>query len=152
MLSSKYVLQYVLLTEYLTLNRCLSFPENTPAFHQFTPAFDKNTPAFSEKTGCLKTKPTRIKNDSRIFFFQNSRQSDRLYFHTYLSPSFYLPDSLINEVIQAFSVSDFFPDICIGLLLGWNITDRKNEPPTSFSLLSAYSKNRTSHSNKWNNH
>ena len=70
MLSSKYVLQHVLLTEYLTLNRCLSFPENTPAFHQFTPAFDKNTPAFhqftpafdkntpafSEKTGCLKTK------------------------------------------------------------------------------------------------
>ena len=107
MLSSKYVLQHVLLTEYLTLNRCLSFPENTPAFHQFTPAFDKNTPAFSEKIGCLKTKPTRIKNDSRIFFFQNSRQSDRLYFHTYLSPSFYLPDSLINEVIQTFSVSDF---------------------------------------------
>ena len=64
MLSSKYVLQHVLLTEYLTLNRYLSFPENTPAsfpentpaFHQFTPAFDKNTPAFSEKTGCLKTK------------------------------------------------------------------------------------------------
>ena len=100
MLSSKYVLQHVLLTEYLTLNRCLSFPENTPAF-------DKNTPAFSEKTGCLKTKLTRIKNDSRIFFFQNSRQSDRLYFHTYLSPFFYLLDSLINEVIQAFSVSDF---------------------------------------------
>lgn len=132
MLSSKYVLQHVLLTEYLTLNRNLSFPENTSAFHQFTLAFDKNTPAFSEKTGCLKTKLTRIKNDSRIFFFQNSRQSDRLYFHTYLSPFFYLPDSLINEVIQAFSVSDFFPDICIGLLLGWNITDRKNEPPTSF--------------------
>lgn len=49
MFSSKYVLQHVLLTEYLTLNRSLSFPENTPAF-------DKNTPAFSEKTGCLKTK------------------------------------------------------------------------------------------------
>ena len=126
MLSSKYVLQHVLLTEYLTLNRSLSFPENTSAFF--------------EKTGCLKTKPNRIKNDYRIFFFQNSRQSDRLYFHTYLSPPFYLPDSLINEVIQAFSVSDFFPDICIGLLLGWNITDRKNEPPTSFSLLSTYSK------------
>ena len=49
MLSSKYVLQHVLLTEYLTLNRYLSFPENTPAFHQFTPAFDENTPAFSQK-------------------------------------------------------------------------------------------------------
>jgi len=81
--------------------------QNTPAFCQFAPAFDEYTPAFHQNKGYLKTKLPSIKNDSRIFLFQNSRQSSGIYFHTYLSPFFYLLDSLTNVMIQAFSVSGF---------------------------------------------
>ena len=107
MLSSKYVLQHVLLTEYLTLNRSLSFPETRRLFINLRRLLIKTRRLFLKRQDVLKRSQRASKTIPVSSFFKTPDNRTDFYFHTYLPPSFYLPDSLINEVIQAFSVSDF---------------------------------------------